>query len=70
MLKDMTGQSFGRLRVIEQAESIVSGDQVKARWLCVCECGGTKITRAESLRLGRTRSCGCLQRENGGYKPR
>lgn len=32
-------------------------------WLCKCECGGQTIARGSSLRDGKTRSCGCLQKE-------
>lgn len=32
-------------------------------WRCKCDCGGEKVTRTETLRMGATKSCGCLQRE-------
>lgn len=60
MIKDMSGQRFGRW-------TVVSLDPVRshkcARWLCVCECGITRIINGADLRKGSTRSCGCLQRE-------
>lgn len=52
------GARFGLLTVIRKA---ASGG--KARFECVCECGGTLTTLAASLRQGRTQSCGCLRRE-------
>jgi hypothetical protein len=55
--KDLTGQKFGRLAVI----SVNGSDKCKKiLWLCKCECGNTKIIRADNLTTGRTRSCGCL----------
>ena len=30
-----------------------------------CECGNEKLIRKSSVDRGSTRSCGCLQRENG-----
>ena len=34
------------------------------RWcLCICDCGGIMVTRRKSLLRERTRSCGCLLRE-------
>ena len=56
---DLTGKVFGRLRVICR-----DGDkQRNFAWLCVCACGNKKTIAGQSLRLGKTRSCGCLQSE-------
>ena len=59
MIKMIT-QLFGRLRVIERAETDRYG---KARWLCECKCGTRLVVRGYDLRSGGTRSCGCLSRE-------
>lgn len=61
---DLTGQSFGRLKVVALADSLrhPCGD-VSRRWTCICECGQTAIVIAKALRRGVTTSCGCLQRE-------
>lgn len=56
----LVGRKFGRLTVIKEA-SIVSN--YRRRWLCQCECGGTKTTIGKSLLNGDTKSCGCLQKE-------
>jgi hypothetical protein len=57
---DLTGQTFGRLTVIKRGPT---GGR-NAHWICVCECGRvTKPIRAESLKDGNTRSCGCLAHE-------
>lgn len=58
MLKDMTGQTFGRLtplRVIESKHGI------GAVWECLCSCGKTAKINGKKLRSGHTRSCGCLR---------
>lgn len=57
---DITNQKFGKLLVKERAESNLSG---LARWLCLCDCGNSKIINGHSLRVGATKSCGCLVRE-------
>lgn len=57
---DLMGQTFGRLTVVERAENNKQG---KARWRCVCECGGTKTVVGTDLTWGKTRSCGCLQKQ-------
>ena len=50
-LDDLTGKTFGKLKVIKYA-----GEQ---KYLCQCECGKTKIIAGKSLKNGSTRSCGC-----------
>ena len=64
-LKDLTGQRFGRLVVIERAGSYVSPDrkQTHSLWICVCDCGNITTTRGGLLRNGTTKSCGCLSRD-------
>ena len=59
-LKDLTGQKFNHLTVIERAENDQQG---KARWLCRCACGNIKIILGDSLRSGKTTSCGCVHSE-------
>lgn len=58
---DMTGEVVGRLTVIKRAENSKSG---KVRWLCICECGNSKIVHSHALRSGHTKSCGCLKKES------
>lgn len=62
-IKDITGQVFGKLKVIEFSYT----EKGKAYWKCKCECGNicTKLGRA--LRLGKTSSCGCIVRKHGDY---
>ena len=58
--KDLTGQRFGRLTVIERTENNRHGN---AMWLCLCDCGNKVIVLGSDLRAGHTRSCKCLQDE-------
>lgn len=51
---DLTGQVFGRLRVVERAHS-----NNGVHWLCQCSCGKQTIVRGAVLRYGSTKSCGC-----------
>lgn len=62
--KDMTGDRFGRLVVIERAEdSILPCGQRKIMWKCKCDCGNEAIVMASTLRQGQTKSCGCIAKE-------
>lgn len=55
--QDLTGQKFGRLTVIKQANE---SNHEGTLWLCECECGGIKIASSYALTHGRVQSCGCL----------
>ncbi len=56
-LKDLTGQRFGSLTVIERAENTPQG---QARWKCKCDCGNETIVRGSQLRRGDIISCHCV----------
>lgn len=60
MLKDLTGQRFGRLLVIERAGS---DKYRRAMWKCRCDCGELRIVHSTNLLRGVSNSCGCLRRE-------
>lgn len=59
-LNDLTGQVFGRLKVLSRSTNI--GKQT--RWLCACLCGKQVSVNAYRLRNGDTQSCGCISIEN------
>lgn len=59
-MKNLQGQRFGRLIAIERKGS---SKHARALWLCTCDCGNQKIVQSDSLIQGRTRSCGCLDKE-------
>lgn len=61
-LVDLTGQRFGRLTVIERAETYVTpGKQKKSMWRCRCDCGRVSSYKGTNLRRGEVKSCGCLK---------
>ena len=62
---DMTGQRFGRLLVLENAESKIRPNGSKrSMWKCKCDCGNIKIVGGTDLRRGLTTSCGCYRDEH------
>lgn len=61
---ELTGSRFGRLVVTAQLESVRRPKGACRMWQCLCDCGQvTKISTGQ-LTSGKTRSCGCLRREN------
>lgn len=60
--KDLTGQKFGNLTVIERAENhITSGGNRVTSWKCQCDCGNICIVFGTNLKNGRVKSCGCTK---------
>jgi hypothetical protein len=60
--KDLTGQRFGLLTVIQYAGASSTRTSL---WVARCECGNEKTVRRASLIDGLTKSCGCLHAPHG-----
>ena len=60
-----TGDVYGRLTIIKELEAVVYPCGSKSRMmLCSCSCDGKEVkVRLDSLRSGKTTSCGCIQKE-------
>ena len=54
------GNVYGYLTVLERDGS---NSQGRAMWLCKCKCGNLVRVNGASLRNGKTKSCGCYQKE-------
>jgi hypothetical protein len=61
---DLTGQIFGRLKVL----SFAKRKSNHTFWECICECGIKRMVRADHLKSGKTKACGCLHREMSSKK--
>ena len=62
---DLRGYRFGRLTVIDFAESNSKRKSDRAKYFyCLCDCGNEHIVKGYSLTAGKCKSCGCLQRES------
>ncbi len=58
--ENLTGKLFGRWKVIKYSNN--------NKWLCQCECGMIKVVNGQSLKNGKSKSCGCLQKEVASEK--
>ena len=63
-LRDLTGQRFGRLTVVEYIGKERKNGQVRNLWKCICYCGNEKITTDNNLIVGHVKTCGCRKRGN------
>jgi len=60
LIKDLTGQRFGKLIAIRPEKERKNGQVV---WECKCDCGNTVSVRGANLRNGHTTSCGSCPKE-------
>ena len=66
-LKDLTGQTFGYLQVLER-DTNYYGKGVGAHWVCKCtKCGTIKTMSSNTLIQGSAQSC-CCQKSKGEIK--
>lgn len=58
--KNLVGQRFGRLLVIEETSNRIDRNIV---WKCQCDCGNLHYTTTRNLVRNETKSCGCILTE-------
>jgi hypothetical protein len=61
-VKDLTNKMFGRWLIIKRKDNNKKG---RAMWLCECQCENKtqRIILGSNLIQGKSKSCGCLQKE-------
>lgn len=66
-IKNLTGKEFGRLKVIGYAGL---NKEFKSTWWCQCNCEDKtiKLIVGSELTTGKTKSCGCLRKDNNSSK--
>ena len=63
--EDLTGRKFNSLTVVSYNEE-VSVQKKGAHWNCKCDCGNEKVIWGSDLKRGKTKSCGCCNKEKSG----
>jgi hypothetical protein len=63
---DLTGNRYTKLVVIEDDGTRSNSKQVM--WKCICDCGNITHIRAQDLKEGKTKSCGCFNYESRNVK--
>ena len=56
-IKNIIGNKYGKLTVLEMLDERGNRNQIKYK--CLCDCGREHVTTGECLRRGRSKSCGC-----------
>jgi hypothetical protein len=62
---NLSNKKFGRLTAVRPVGKTSQGTYI---WECLCVCGKTKNIRGYHLTGEKTRSCGCLTRQNANIK--
>ena len=57
---NLVGMRFGELVVTSQSSQ--RGNTGQIRWNCLCDCGNQHTTSGDSLRGGKSKSCGCRRK--------
>ena len=63
--KDLTGQQFGHLTVLELMPE--RDNDGRCQWLCQCSCGNIVIVSSHALLSHNTISCGCIKSIGESY---
>jgi hypothetical protein len=61
-IKDLVGNVYGELTVLELNSTRSSGGSTL--WKCRCSCGNIIISKGNNLNSGNTMSCGCSKKSN------
>lgn len=56
--EDLKDKRFGRLIVLERFGRHSSDNRIT--WKCKCDCGNETVVKGKDLKIGKTKSCGCL----------
>jgi len=57
IVKNIINHKFGKLLVVKQLEE--RGNKGQIKYECTCDCGNSHKVTGESLRSGKSKSCGC-----------
>lgn len=66
-LKDLVGERFGKLLVTSRSQPKYYDGNMRASWICKCDCGKVVTICGRRLKKEKTRSCGCGCTNNTGY---
>lgn len=61
-VKDIIGKKFNKLLAVRLI-STRAGFSQKTKHEFLCDCGNRKVLETNSVKLGKTKSCGCLKKE-------
>ena len=63
-IRDLTGQKFSMLTVIELDKTENDHRSNSAKWICKCDCGNIVSVWSQALTKGLQKSCGCYNKSS------
>lgn len=63
-IAEYIGKKFSRLTILKEGSSIKYGKTTMRKVVCRCDCGTEKEVDFNSIKSGRSTSCGCFNKEN------
>lgn len=54
---------YNRLTLIQEIEPYIWGKRKYRKFKCICDCGNEVEVRLDKMKIGKTKSCGCLNLE-------
>jgi hypothetical protein len=64
-IENLSGRRFGKLTVQRMADDQRTGRSTK--WVCICDCGNQRISSSDTLKNGKSTSCGCGRSTHGHH---
>lgn len=61
--EDLSGKKFNRLLAIDAESRVMPTGRRQVYWRCLCDCGTETFVRSQTLKEGKTKSCGCWAKE-------
>lgn len=62
--RNIAGERSGRLEALYRVAPPPHIKGSGAYWICKCDCGNYTVVQTQNFLKGRTKSCGCLGKEN------
>jgi hypothetical protein len=62
-IEDYVGLKYGRLTILREGNSIKYSKTIMKKVFCKCDCGNEKEIDLNSIKRGKSKSCGCLNKE-------
>lgn len=62
-MNDYIGKKYGRLTILKEGKMAQYGSTKMRKVICQCECGNQKEIDLNSIKRGKSISCGCYMRE-------